>query len=189
MASIPTVLLCALGAGLYFTLLGAALGRWLRLGWAPVWGMAPALGWGVFSALSFPLQHLFGFTRGSTAVLALTALAAGVGILVRCKDDRIADAPRLPPWAFALAAAVALIPLVGLLPRPADGGIIVGSTAFDHSKIAMVDEMTRLGLPAGNPFFGAAGARGVLSYYYLWHFGAAQLSILAGVTGWRRTRR
>ena len=171
--------------GLYFTLLGAALGRWLRLGWAPVWGMAPALGWGVFSALSFPLQDLFRLhPRIDPPCWRSRPWPPASASWCDGRTDSIADAPRLPPWVFALAAAVALIPLVGLLPRPADGGIIVGSTAFDHSKIAMVDEMTRLGLPAGNPFFGAGGARGVLSYYYLWHFGAAQLSILAGVTGW-----
>ena len=92
--------------------------------------------------------------------------------------------PQLPVWAFALAAAIALIPLATLLPKHAAGGIILGTASSDHSKIAIVDEMTRLGLPVGNPFFGAFGARSSLSYYYLWHFGAAQLSILTRISGW-----
>ena len=94
-----------------------------------------------------------------------------------------AGAP-LPFWAFALAAAIALIPMATLLPKHADGGIILGTASSDHSKIAIVDEITRLGLPVGNPFFGAFGARSSLSYYYLWHFGAAQLSILTRISGW-----
>ena len=35
-----------------------------------------------------------------------------------------------------------------------------------------------------NPFFGGAGTPARLAYYYLWHFSAAELSLLAGVSGW-----
>ena len=55
---------------------------------------------------------------------------------------------------------------------------------FDHSKVAIIDEMTRLGLPPGNPFFGEAGHDLPLAYYYLWHFSAAELALLPGVSGW-----
>ena len=183
MASTPIVLLAALGATLYLSLLGLALARWLRPGWAPVSSVAPALGWGVWSAVSFPLQDAFGFTRLSTALVALAALAIALIALFRLRREA-GGGGRLPIWAFVLAAAIALSPLFSLLPKPIADGVLLGPTAFDHSKIAMIDEMTRQGLPAGNPFFGALGSRSALTYYYLWHFGAAQLSILSGASGW-----
>ena len=187
MASIPVVLLAALGAILFLSLAGLGLARWLRPAWAPAASIAPALAWGVFSAVSLPLQALFGFSQVSTAALLAVALMGSVALL-RGSGPKPAEvdagAPQLPVWAFALAAAVALIPLATLLPKHAAGGIIMGTASSDHSKIAIVDEMTRLGLPVGNPFFGAFGARSSLSYYYLWHFGAAQLSILTRISGW-----
>ena len=187
MASILVVLIAALGAILYLSFAGLGLARWLRPAWAPAAGIAPALAWGVFSAVSFPLQALFGFSQISTAALLALALAGSLVLLRRGKPQHTgADQiePQLPVWAFALAAAIALIPLAALLPKHADGGVILGTASSDHSKIAMIDEMTRLGLPVGNPFFGAFGARSSLSYYYLWHFGAAQLSILTRISGW-----
>ncbi len=187
MASTPIVLLAALGTVLYLSFAGLGLARWLRLVWAPAASIAPALAWGVFSAISLPLQSLFGFSQVSTAALLAVALAGSLlllrhGKLQHAGADEIG--PRLPVWAFALAAAIALIPLMALTPKHADGGIIIGTASSDHSKIAIVDELTRLGMPIGNPFFGLSGARSSLSYYYLWHFGAAQLSILTRISGW-----
>ena len=187
MAAIPVVLIVALGAVLCLSFAGLGLARWLRPAWAPAASIAPALAWGVFSAVSFPLQSLFGFSQISTAVLLAAALAGSLA-LMRFGRPSPAGAdlirPRLPVWAFALAGAIALIPLAALLPKHADGGIIIGTASSDHSKIAIIDEVTRLGLPVGNPFFGPAGARGALSYYYLWHFSAAQLSSLTRCSGW-----
>ena len=48
----------------------------------------------------------------------------------------------------------------------------------------MIDEMTRLGVPARNPFFGESDGMDRLSYYYLWHFSAAELAVLTGLSGW-----
>jgi hypothetical protein len=49
----------------------------------------------------------------------------------------------------------------------------------------LIDEMTRLGLPPGNPFFGAVGEPASrLAYYYLWHFSAAELALLTGASDW-----
>jgi hypothetical protein len=184
MAFSPTVLAAFLCAILVFSVLGLALQRALGQGWASGWAFAPALGWAVFEAIGFPLQDGPGrFTRVSTGLIVALALAASLAVLRRRKRREDA-APGPPPWVCGLAALIALIPLVALLPKAADGGIIIGTTAFDHSKIAMVDAMVRQGLPAANPFFGMHGAPSALSYYYLWHFGAAQLSILGGISGW-----
>ena len=184
MASIPVVLFAFLAAIAIFAVIGLPMARWLDPEWATPGGIAPTLGWGVFSAVSLPLQSVIGFGASSTTILLGLALAASVVVLLRSDIAKAASRPGLPSWALAVALIVALIPLAALLPKHADGGIIIGTTAFDHSKIAVVDEITRLGLPVGNPFFGAQGARSALAYYYLWHFSAAQLSSLLHISGW-----
>src|SRR5207247_760504 len=54
----------------------------------------------------------------------------------------------------------------------------------DHSKVAMIDEMARAGVPPVNPFFNEIGTPQRLSYYYLWHYSAAVVAIITGVSGW-----
>ncbi len=183
MASPPIVLLAFLAAIVVFSTLGLGMARWLKPGWAPAAGIAPILGWSVFTAISLPLQTVIGFNTTSTTISFGLAVGIGVVAWVLARPAHDVQA-RLPTWAFALAFLVALIPLAALLPKHADGGVIIGSTAFDHSKIAVVNEMTRLGLPVGNPFFGASGGRSSLAYYYLWHFSAAQVSLLLHISGW-----
>ena len=87
----------------------------------------------------------------------------------------------MPIWAFAAAAALAILPALGVWPKLDEGGLVLAEPLFDHSKIAIVDDIARLGLPPGNPFFGEAGA---LAYYYLWHFSAAVVAALVGANGW-----
>ena len=54
----------------------------------------------------------------------------------------------------------------------------------------MVEDMARLGLPPGNPFFAHDGSSGRLSYYYLLHFSSAELTrLLHGDRHGRRTSR
>jgi hypothetical protein len=93
--------------------------------------------------------------------------------------------PEHPPamliWAVAAAAALAILPALGVWPKLDDGGLLLAEPLFDHSKIAIVDDIARLGLPPGNPFFGDTGA---LAYYYLWHFSAAVVAALVGANGW-----
>ncbi|WP_157100692.1 hypothetical protein [Rhodoplanes sp. Z2-YC6860] len=60
----------------------------------------------------------------------------------------------------------------------------MASPIFDHSKIALIDEMIRSGVPARNPFFGETGTPDRVAYYYLWHFSAAVMAIMTGATGW-----
>jgi hypothetical protein len=83
-----------------------------------------------------------------------------------------------------VAAVLAFIPVFGILPKPTPEGMTLASPIFDHSKIALVDEMIRSGVPAGNPFFGEVGTPDRAAYYYLWHFSAAVLAVMTGVTGW-----
>ena len=64
------------------------------------------------------------------------------------------------------------------------GAVHLADPIFDHSKIAIIDAMTRQGLPPVNPVFGAAGPHGAFAYYYLWHFSAAELALPLHVSGW-----
>ena len=181
MASVPVVLAAAAVTAAFVTLVGTAVGRLVPL-WAGTASAAPALGFAVFVALALPVERLTGFTPLSTGVVAAVALAAAFAVLLRSRGA--AEPFPLPRIAYPLAAAVAFLPVAGLLPHLTDQGVILGPAASDHAKVAMIDAMTRLGLPPANPFFAAGGGRGVLSYYYLWHFAAAQLSLVTGVSGW-----
>ena len=73
---------------------------------------------------------------------------------------------------------------IALFPKISGDTATLSGAVFDHSKVAMVDEMIRSGLPPGNPFFGEAGHETPLVYYYLWHYSAAELALVFGVTGW-----
>src|SRR5271169_6147524 len=73
-----------------------------------------------------------------------------------------------------------MAPAAAILPKFAGDAVYLADPIFDHAKVALIDDMTRLGLPPGNPFF----AEGGFVYYYLWHFSAAELARLLGVNGW-----
>jgi len=90
----------------------------------------------------------------------------------------------VPVWAGAAAAIIALAPAAVLIPKTTPEGMALATPIFDHAKVAIIDQIARGGLPAQNPFFAAAGEASPLAYYYLWHFSAAELSLLAGITGW-----
>ena len=90
----------------------------------------------------------------------------------------------MPAWAYAAAAALALVPAAAILPKFSADAVHLADPIFDHSKIAIIDAMTRQGLPPVNPIFGEFGGPGRLAYYYLWHFSAAQLALPLGVSGW-----
>jgi hypothetical protein len=86
--------------------------------------------------------------------------------------------------AAVAAALLALVPAAAIVPKFSGAGVGVADAIFDHSKIAIIDAMTRQGLPPINPIFGEVGAASRLTYYYLWHFSAAELALLLRISGW-----
>ena len=90
----------------------------------------------------------------------------------------------IPVWAVAVAAVVALVPAVTLLPKSSGDAVWLADATFDHAKSAIIDAMTRLGLPPVNPVFSEAGTPGHLAYYYLWHFSAAEIALVTSMSGW-----
>jgi hypothetical protein len=177
--------LCAVAAASFWTVLGFGLARRL-VGPALALPIAPALGWAVHSAAVLPILILVGFSTTSVSIASATALALSlVALLTQGARHEGAPGPRVPAWAYLGAALLALAPAVAIMPKGGIDGVAFAPAIFDHSKVALIDEMTRLGLPPGNPFFGPLGEPAPrLAYYYLWHFSAAELALLTGASGW-----
>jgi hypothetical protein len=184
---IPTsiqVLVCVFAAMFYWTAVGCALGRWLA---PPVLALpiAPALGWALHSAIALPLYRVLGFTQGMTALCSLAVLAvAALSLRLPAPADDGMPNIRVPAPAYGLAAGLAAVVAIAIFPKLSVDAVTLSGPIFDHSKVAIIDDMVRLGLPPGNPFFGEAGHETPLVYYYLWHFSAAELALLFGVGGW-----
>jgi hypothetical protein len=186
MPALQNVLLCAATALVLSTLVGLPLTRRLVANRALASVLAPIAGWAVFSTLALPFLTLVGFTR--ITVTLFCGAAAIVGGLLSMPTFR-ASAGRSGgsnawPWGYLAATLVAVAPALGAWPKVSGSGIVLAEPMFDHSKVAIIDDIVRLGLPPGNPFFGAVAASPGLSYYYLWHFSAAVFDALLGTSGW-----
>jgi hypothetical protein len=175
---------CALAATVLWTALGWALARRL-VPPALALPVAPALGWSVHSALALAVFFQVPFSAVNVAVVAILTLLVCIGA---ARTTPLADhdpaVPRVPAWALAAAAVLAMASAVAILPRQVGDAIALAAPIYDHAKVALIDDIVRLGLPAGNPFFGQDGSPERLAYYYLWHFSAAELALLLGVSGW-----
>jgi hypothetical protein len=146
--------------------------------------LAPVIGWAVFNTVALPILTAIGFTRATAAVVSGAAIAAGVAMELRSSRRTAVKSGRVDLFVLAVAAAalLAILPALAVWPKPGSGGIVLSEAMFDHSKAAIIDDMARLGLPPGNPFFAGSGPR--LVYYYLWHFSAAIPALLVGASGW-----
>jgi hypothetical protein len=166
MASPDNALVCALIATAFWSLLGYALGSWL-VPRALAIGAAPVIGWSVHSAATLPIYLLFGFSPFLLAGIgAVCVLVAGFSLLQRRSAGEIEPAPTIPVWAFGVAAVVALVPAASILPKSSGDAVWLADATFDHAKIAIIDAMTRLGLPPVNPVFGEAEAPAALAYIF-----------------------
>jgi hypothetical protein len=184
MISTLNVVAVALAALAFWTCIGAAITRRL-LPASLALPMAPTVGWAVHSALAFPLFCVIGFSQvGVLAVAGLAVAAAAASRRLRPRSMTGVDDARVPVWTYAAAALLAFATTLAILPKSSAGGVILADQIYDHVKIAMVDEMARLGVPPGNPFVGGGAGGGRLVYYYLAHFSAAELAIAFKVKGW-----
>ena len=188
MASPVTALLCALIATGFWTLLGYALARHL-LPRVLALGSAAVLGWAAHSAATLPIYVWIGLSPITVAAIgALCILGAGFSLSLRVSKTEAGIGPAIPPAMLAVAAVLAgilaLVPASAILPKYYGDGVQFADPIFDHSKAAIIDTMARLGVPPVNPVFGEFGALGRLAYYYLWHFSAAEIALVAGATGW-----
>jgi len=184
MASAVNAALCALVATAFFTAFGYAIARH-ALPRVLALGTAPVVGWAVFSAATLPVLTLVGFAAPAVAAMAALFLLIGGGaLLTPSTNDEPAPKPAVPLWTYAPAALLALVPASAIVPKYSAGGVHLADPIFDHAKIAIIDAMTRQGLPPIDPVFGEPGVPGRLAYYYLWHFGAAELALPLHISGW-----
>ena len=181
------VVICAVAATLFWTCLGFAIARRL-VDHSLALPIAPVLGWAVHSAAALPILMLVGFSAATVFTLAAAALALVVSLawlFAGSPSHKNGEGTNVPTWAYIGAALLALGPAAAIMPKVGLDGIAFAPPIFDHSKIAIIDEIARLGLPPGNPFFGEAGEPASrLAYYYLWHFSAAELAKMTGASGW-----
>ena len=188
MASPVSALLCALIASGFWTLLGYALARHL-LPRVLALGAAAVLGWAAHSAAVLPVYFWIGLSPITVfAIGAVCILGAGFSLSLRVRHSDAGTEPAVPPWTIAaaalLAGVLALAPASAIVPKHYGDAVQLADPIFDHAKIAFIDSMARLGVPPVNPVFGEFGAPGRLAYYYLWHFSAAELALVARATGW-----
>ncbi len=182
MATIFGAALCAAVATLFWTALGFVVTRRLVPGRLAL-PFAPAVGFAVHSALALPVFFFVPFTPAAIAAVAVVVLATAV-----VASSRIIPPPAekpvvcFPGWSYGLAALLALVPAAAGLPKYMGDAVLLAGPIFDHAKVALIDDMARLGIPPGNPFFADGGRP--FAYYYLWHFGAAEVARLLGRSGW-----
>src|SRR6516225_4134011 len=175
MASPINAVLCALVGTAFWSALGYAIARHL-LPRALALGTAPVLGWAIFSAATLPILDLIGFSPLAVIGLGIFGLVLAGFALSR---PSAISAQRSEPKSWLLAAAaiaaaiLALAPAFALLPKYSEAGVHLAAPIFDHSKIAIIDAMTRQGLPPVNPVIGEDGAAG-----------AAGLALPLHVSGW-----
>jgi len=182
MPSIIATLLSSFGALALWGMPGFALARCI----APrslALPIALVLGWACHSVVALPLFSLVGFSRWTVAAGFLIPVIAALVAITKgapAKDD----APRVPALAYVLALALAVIPALALFPKIHGDNIGFAPAMFDHSKIALVAEVARAGIPPTNPFFSEASQALPLAYYYLWHFSAAELALAFHISAW-----
>ncbi|HUC10131.1 MAG TPA: hypothetical protein VL985_06855 [Stellaceae bacterium] len=184
MPSFPIVLLSALVELLVSVCVGLALARRLVPAKPVAMALSPIIGWAVFNTLALPLLAAIGLTRIAAALVCAAAALGGVAAVLRGPEQAVAEPDRLSIslWIYAVAALLAIVPTLAVWPKYDQGGVVLSEAMFDHSKAAIIDDVVRLGLPPGNPFYAESGPR--LIYYYLWHFSAAVPAELLGASGW-----
>ena len=183
MATIQGTLICATLALAIWGCCGFAIGVRL-LPRSLAMPFAPLLGWALHSVVCLPLFCFTGMTKATVAATTLLSVIAAFACLRRYPLRTDPDHVRLPPLAILGACLLACAIATAIIPTFTPGGASVAQPIFDHAKVAIVDDIARLGVPAGNPFLEERGGITRLSYYYLWHFSAAELSILTGLSGW-----
>jgi hypothetical protein len=186
MPSLSNVALCAVFQLALATCVGLPVTRSLVSKRAISLALAPAMGWALFSTLALPILLLAGFSRPMVSLLyGMAAAVGGVALLLSRPSERepAGIEAAIPWWLFIGAGLVAVTVALGVWPKLVANGLVLADPMFDHSKIAMINDIVRLGLPPGNPFYGRAAPSG-LAYYYLWHFSAAALATALGANGW-----
>jgi hypothetical protein len=180
MPSVIPVISCAAVALVIWGCVGWLIARRVFAGSKLAFALAPTLGWAIQNTIALALALGLGFS----AIVSLAATSAVAFVALTSPKGAHEGKSSIPAAVFLCAALLALLPAVALLPKFAADGIQFAGPIFDHSKVALIAEIARSGVAPANPVFAEGGAGGSVSYYYLWHFGAAELAKLTGATAW-----
>ena len=153
------------------------------------WLVAPAIGLCSFGAFSLLITSVIGFNFTS-----LVMTWVGFLITIHLWQIRIIHELQPPNWSLSTATSLGLLitaalwavmPTLNIYPFVYQDALFVGGQIFDHAKVAVVDAIVREGVLPLNPYYAPEGERILLLYYYSWHFLAAQLKLLLGISGWQ----
>ncbi|HWU00534.1 MAG TPA: hypothetical protein VN229_23050, partial [Terriglobales bacterium] len=151
MASLSSSVLCGAIALVLWMGLGWFISRRLGFGRDLALPLAPITGWAVQSAVALALASAAGFSTAAvlTSVTIMAALAWAVPAWRGARAGRdsgrapAAQTRTLPSAIYLVAALVALLPAAAILPKYLADGVTLAGPIFDHSKIALIDEMLR----------------------------------------------
>jgi hypothetical protein len=157
--------------------------RWCN---ALCWLVAPGLGLLTFGPFSHLICYYLGYNRLTLALAWMVFLALNLAYLSATKP-RAHRQPGFSASAIAgivLACALAATLLhLQLFPLLYADGLYFGVHIFDQTRTAMIATAAREGLPLVDPYF-SNGTAQPLVYYYHWHFNAAHLCLLGGLTAY-----
>ena len=149
---------------------------------------APIAGWAMHGVVALPIFDAVPLVRTNIVGVGIVALVVAWSV---ARFEPFEDEPSvgdarvvIPRAAWVGALIVAALCAIAILPKTVGDSVFLTDAVFDHSKVSMIDEMARSGLPPINPYIEHDGASGHLVYYYLLHFSAAELVRVLGVTGW-----
>ncbi|MFG1304773.1 hypothetical protein V5F34_11660 [Xanthobacter autotrophicus] len=183
MATPSATIVCALVALFLWVPAGWLMARRLPLGADLRLAAAPILGWAAQGVVALQVSMSAGFSAAT--ILAVTVLVGIAAFLAPPSAAAEPSAARpLPLWALLAATLVAMGPALAVVPKVVPEGVALAAPIYDHAKVALVDEMVRSGVPPANPFLGGGSEPGTIAYYYFWLFGAAQLALVSGASGW-----
>lgn len=147
----------------------------------------PSTGWAVHSIVTSVVFRWIEIGRLPVSLLLALSTCAAL-FLLRSQGPWFRPVRRFHWGAsvFVLLGSVGLGAAVvpAIYPHIQGDIVALAGPIFDHSKVALVNEIAQSGLPAVNPVFGEIGQPATLPYYYLWHFSAASMALAANVSGW-----
>lgn len=150
------------------------------------WLVVPALGLLTFGPFSYFICYYLGYHRLSLALawLAFLALTGGYSWATKRRPLKGTGPDFRTVGGIALCCALAATLLhLQLFPLVHQGGLYFGIPIFDQTRTAMIAAAAREGLPLVDPYF-STGTPQPLVYYYQWHFNAAHLCLLGGLSAY-----
>ncbi len=146
--------------------------------------VAPALGLCTYGPFSLVLSTLFGYSIVN--LIIIWVLFQMIIWVWNSPSGSFCKISHTNSLLLLIGMALwAIIPTINIFPALYQDGLFVNDHIFDHAKVALIDAISREGMPPINPYYAPNGETIPLIYYYTWHFLASQIKLIANVTGWQ----